>query len=241
MPTTKKNEVQEWSINLKERFDDLGKTQMEFSRKYGIDKGTVSKWVHGLHMPGSYGRDCLCEFLEVPDWNWFLSQEERDRLASERELKRFLSSEVGMLDTTGLIPSKEALLQLNDTYSFLKTLGFEEVVKKFEARGDTLNIATLISEWNLVFFWFYQTLEPLLEAYCSDRSEITEQHREEVKLDSGETAKAPVQFSDELKNQLTELGKKYSFSLHGTFDELGNIVFDLYEKHPAPKEQGIEE
>lgn len=228
----------EWADNLKARTKELGLKQKDFVDRYDVPKSTVSKWFNGVQEPDSYNKNLLCEFLEVPDWNWFLSPEERDRLASERELKRFMSSTVGVIDTIGVGASKEALQILNETYSFLKTFGFEEVVKKFELQGETASIATLILEWSHVFYCFYQTFEPLLENYCSDKSAITELYRKEVELDSGETVKTSVPFGDELKNQLTELGKKYSFSLHGTFDELGNIIFDLYEKRPAPKEQG---
>ena len=154
MPTTKKNEVQEWSINLKKRFEDLGKTQVEFSRKYGIDKGTVSKWVHGLHMPGSYGRDCLCEFLEVPDWNWFLSQDERDRLAADYELKRFLSSKLGIMEILGMTIDDEGLKNLQSTYSYLKSLGFADVIDRLEACGDTACISAVIMSWDQVFYEF---------------------------------------------------------------------------------------
>lgn len=199
------------------------------AEKSGCSVNTSASWSAGRKVMSQKYRKRLTEVFSL-DPHYFdleYSEEFIQKQKSAEELNYFLSSTVGVIDTIGVGASKEALQILNETYSFLKTFGFEEVVKKFELQGETASIATLILEWSHVFYCFYQTFEPLLENYCSDKSEITELYRKSVP------------FGDEgLKNQLTELGKKYSFSLHGTFDELGNIIFDLYEKRPAPKEQG---
>lgn len=235
--------VPEWAINIKKRFDDMDKTQAEFCRKYGIEKSTCSKWVNGVHTPNPYGRECLCEFLAVPDWNWFLSQDERDRLAADYELKRFLSSKLGIMEILGMTIDDEGLKNLQSTYSYLKSLGFGDVIDRLEACGDTACISAVIMSWDQVFYEFYQTLEPLIERYCHSAQELVDTYRDTVETKRGETIKGLLvlkkEVSEELDAKVAELGEEFKFSLTGKFDELRNVHFELYkaEKYPTPEEQ----
>lgn len=229
-----KKAVPEWAINLKKRFDDLDKTQAEFCRKYGIEKSTCSKWVNGVHTPNAYGREKLCEFLEVPDWNWFLSQDERDRLAADYELKRFLSTKLGITKTLGITISEEGLKNLQFTYNYLVSLGFDDVVDRYEASGCIADIATIIVSWNQVFFEFYQTLEPLLEGYSHAVNELSTSYREILETEHGKKIMGFLSASEELEEKTAELGKEFKFSLTGEFDKLTNVHFELYKA--APKE-----
>ena len=205
-----------------------------------VSVSSAINWSAGKKLMRETHREEITKKLEL-DPHYFdleYSKECRMKRKSEEELNYFLSSTVGVLDIIGLLPSNEALQSLNQTYSLLKSFGFDKVVKKFEARGDTASIASLIHEWNNAFYVFYLTLEPLLEDYCSDVNKITDPTRKEVEIEN-KVVKTPVQFNDKLINQLSELGEKYSFFLAGTFDALGNIDFELYkaEKYPAPEEQ----
>lgn len=229
----KATEVPQWSKNLKARFKELGKLQKDFTAKYGTEKGTVSRHVNGVQEPDPVNKKHYVEFLEVPDWNWFLSEEEREKLAQDKRAKELFENTDAYKSETDVCASQEALDGFSRAHKYLSGIGFKPVEEKLKKQGKINQIANLCFMWDSVFRSMFHSLEPLFEAFLEDCQTVEDSHRED-------TLSTEV---DSKEQELQKIAEQYSFIIGGQFDYLYNVNLEymrtvsLKAKNPAPKEQ----
>lgn len=206
---------------------------------------SASNWSAGRKVMSQEYRENITKALDL-DPHYFdleYSDEFRTKQESAEELNYFLSSQLGALSVQGMTMSKDGLQNLQATYAFLKSLGFDEVVERLESSGDTATVASLIEQWNNVFYNFYETLEPMLEEYCTKTQNVMDSYRPDLETRRGKTVKGFLMLNDkeaeEMENKIATIGKDYSFFLSGAFDTMQSVHLKLYKafKNPAPKEQ----
>lgn len=210
----------------------------------GSSVNTSASWSAGSKVMSQKYRKILTEVFNL-DPHYFdleYSEEFIQKQKSAEELDYFLSSQTGAFDVQGMLISEDGLQNLQATYLFLQSLGFEKVVERLLSTGDAAIIANIIESWSNVFYNFYETLEPMLEEYCADAQTVRDSYRPDVKTRQGETIKGLLMLNDkdveEMDSKIADIGKNYSFLLSGTFDGMQNVHLDLYKtfKNPAPKE-----
>lgn len=205
---------------------------------------SARNWSTGTKLMKEKYRKEITKKLEL-DPHYFdleYSEEFITKKKSEEELDSFLSSKYGSLYTLGMAITEDGLKNLRSTYQFLLSLGFGEITERLTASGDTAIIASLIQEWNNVFYGFYQALEQMLEDYCTKAQAITDSYRPDVETGRGKSKiflMLNKNDAEALERKIADLGKNYGFFLSGTFDEMRSVHFDLYKaiKCPAPEEQ----
>lgn len=213
-----------WTKNLQIRAATLGKKQIDFCREYGYDKSTVSRWFNGRQEPRQHAKNKLCEFLNIPSWSWLLSKEEQLWLEQEEELKLILSERGAYMDITGSGMSLDAYDTVRETFHLLLIFGFQDVINRYKKNGEIAKIAPLITVLTMAIRGLYQSLEPSLESYCNEYQGIRAKHSEPSR---------PLEFPSDLETleALRNVGIEHSFALTGEFDGIGNIKFNLYERH----------
>lgn len=226
-------QIPQWAINLKARFRELGKTQKAFSEKYGIDQGTVSRNVKGKQEPDPENKNHYVEFLEVPDWNWFLSEDERERLEQEKRAKELFKSTSAYVHETHVNVSQEALDAFARVHKYLLGIyGFDRIEKKLTEQGKINQLGDLCFMLDSIFRNTFINLEPLIEDFLEDYQSVEDKHKNLTTI-----------AEDDLRIlELQEIAEQYGFIISGRFDYLHNVNLEfmrtipLEEKCAAPKE-----
>lgn len=209
-------------------------TNEVFAEIADTQPSSVSYWCNAKKLMSNKYRKRITQALGL-DAHYFdleYSPEYLQDKEEQEDIDFFLNEVNYYMDLTGVGVPKSEHKNLQVTYQFLKTLGFQDVIDRYKQGERGKELASLLLIWRNVFIHLFPVLEQLLEDYASDAQDIVDAHRKtnSISFPSEEEAQQEIQ-------ELEALAKDYRFFLTGDFDNCRNVILKLYDNHPKREEQ----